>query len=202
MSGILPAGVLRAHYSFGALHQALQPPHAFLALAQATEVLQNLKKFLILATSYNKMIQIFSDQYFMKIALQQALQAQEAGEVPIGAVLVHGKTILAKTYNQTELLTDVTAHAEILAITAAANQLNSKYLKECTLYVSLEPCIMCAGALHWSQIGKLVYAAEDPKQGFMRYGKELLHPKTKLQYGLMADEAGMLLKEFFARRRK
>lgn len=148
------------------------------------------------------MIIVYDDAYFMKLALQEAHKAYEAGEVPIGAILVHNKQILSKSHNQTELLHDVTAHAEILAITAASSLLDAKYLKGCTLYVTLEPCIMCAGALRWAQLSKLVYAAEDSKQGFMRYGKDLLHPKTKVQYGLMNDEAKNLLQKFFQSKRK
>ena len=131
------------------------------------------------------LITVYDDNYYMKLAMQEAQIAFDADEVPIGAVLVYKNQIIAKSHNQTELLRDVTAHAEILSITSASSQLDMKYLKKCSLYVSLEPCIMCAGALRWSQLGRLVYAAEDRKQGFMRYGKELLHPKTKIQYVLM-----------------
>lgn len=148
------------------------------------------------------MISVFSDEYFMKMALSEARKAKLAGEVPIGAVLVHEQQIMAKTYNQTELLRDVTAHAEILAISAGSEFLGSKYLKNCTLYVTLEPCVMCAGALRWVQLNKLVYAAEDEKQGFMRYGKSILHPKTKVSFGLMAEESEELLKTFFESKRK
>ena len=138
----------------------------------------------------------------MKLAMQEAQIAFDADEVPIGAVLVYKNQIIAKSHNQTELLRDVTAHAEILSITSASSQLDMKYLKKCSLYVSLEPCIMCAGALRWSQLGRLVYAAEDRKQGFMRYGKELLHPKTKIQYGLMKEESEKLLQRFFQNKRQ
>lgn len=148
------------------------------------------------------MISVFSDEYFMKMALSEARKAKMAGEVPIGAVLVHEQQIMAKTYNQTELLRDVTAHAEILAISAGSEFLGSKYLKNCTLYVTLEPCVMCAGALRWVQLSRLVYAAEDEKQGFMRYGKSILHPKTKVSFGLMTEESEELLKSFFEAKRK
>lgn len=148
------------------------------------------------------MLSIFSDAHFMKLALAEAKIAALAGEIPIGAVLVYKNQILAKTHNQTELLNDVTAHAEMLAITAGAEFLGSKYLKGCTLYVTLEPCVMCAGALRWSQIGKVIYAAEDQKQGFMRYGKDLLHPKINIQFGLESEQSEALLSQFFTTLRK
>ncbi|MBK8735730.1 MAG: nucleoside deaminase [Saprospiraceae bacterium] len=148
------------------------------------------------------LITVYDDNYYMKLAMQEAQIAFDADEVPIGAVLVYKNQIIAKSHNQTELLRDVTAHAEILSITSASSQLDMKYLKKCSLYVSLEPCIMCAGALRWSQLGRLVYAAEDRKQGFMRYGKELLHPKTKIQYGLMKEESEKLLQRFFQNKRQ
>lgn len=148
------------------------------------------------------MLSVFNDEYFMKLAYQEALKAEEEGEVPIGAVLVHQNVILAKTHNQTQLLTDVTAHAEMLAITAASQYLNSKYLKECSLFVSLEPCPMCASAMHWAQLGRLVYAVEDEKMGYMKYGNILLHPKTKVQFGLMREECSQLLRNFFQKKRK
>lgn len=137
----------------------------------------------------------------MKMALAEARKAQLAGEIPIGAVLVHQNKILAKSHNQTELLHDVTAHAEMLAITSGSEFLGSKYLKNCSLFVTLEPCVMCAGALRWSQLGRLVYGAEDEKLGFMRYGKDLLHPKTQVEFGLCSEEAGLLLKKFFKDKR-
>ena len=147
------------------------------------------------------MLTIHSDEYFMRKALQQAKLAAEAGEIPVGAIIVANNQIIARAHNQTELLTDVTAHAEILAITAAANYLNSKYLVGCTLYVTLEPCVMCAGALFWSQIERVVFAAPDEKRGFMRHGKQLLHPKTKVEYGILHEEASQLMSEFFQLRR-
>ena len=146
-------------------------------------------------------MEVFGDEYFMKLALQEARKASDLGEVPIGAVIASGNKLLARCHNSTEMLNDVTAHAEILAITAAAQYLASKYLIDCTLYVSLEPCVMCAGALRWAQIGRVVYASSDDKAGFMRYGKELLHPKTQLEMGIMADEAAAMLKTFFHAKR-
>lgn len=138
----------------------------------------------------------------MKLAIQEAQKAAELGEVPVGAVIVSGDQLLAKCHNSTEMLNDVTAHAEILSITAASQYLGSKYLMDCTLYVTLEPCIMCAGALRWAQIGRVVYATADDKGGFMRYGKELLHPRTQLEMGILMEESALMLKSFFAPRRK
>lgn len=147
------------------------------------------------------MLSIYSDEHFMKQALQQAALALEKDEVPIGAVVVCENQIIARAHNQTEQLHDVTAHAEMIALTAATNFLNSKYLPDCTLYVTLEPCVMCAGALQWSQIGRVVYGAADDKRGFMRYGKMLLHPKTKLEYGIMEEDCSRLIREFFVSKR-
>lgn len=143
----------------------------------------------------------FSDEYFMKHAYLEAQEAFNGGEVPVGAVVVSQNQIIAKGRNSVELLRDVTAHAEIIAITAAMQFLDSKYLTECTLYVTLEPCPMCAGALKWSQIERVVYGAGDDKGGFMKFGKEMLHPKTKLEFGILHDECSALLKQFFAERR-
>ena len=154
------------------------------------------KNFLPLAD-----MQVYNDEYFMRLALQEAQRAADAGEVPIGAVISSGDQLLARCHNSTELLNDVTAHAEILAITAASQYLGSKYLLDCTIYISLEPCIMCAGALRWSQIGRVVFATADDKAGFMRYGKELLHPRTQLEMGIMMEESAILLKSFFQARR-
>ncbi len=137
----------------------------------------------------------------MKKAIEQAEMAMEQDEVPVGAVIVSNNQIIAKAHNQTERLTDVTAHAEIIAITAASNYLGSKYLKDCTLYVTLEPCVMCVGALAWAQIGKIVFGAEDTKSGFMQHGKELLHPKTQLAYGVLQVECSQLMKSFFKNKR-
>jgi tRNA(adenine34) deaminase len=147
------------------------------------------------------MLEVYTDEYFMKAALLEARQAYEEGEVPVGAVIVSNNRILAKGHNSTELLTDVTAHAEMITITAASQYLGAKYLQECTLYVTLEPCIMCAGALRWAQLGRVVYGASDEKQGFMRYGKELLHPKTKLEYGVLHDACQALIQDFFREKR-
>lgn len=147
------------------------------------------------------MLSIYSDDYFMTQALKEAQKAYEAGEVPVGAIVVCQNQIIARGYNQTEQLNDVTAHAEIIALTAAANYFGSKYLDDCTLYVTLEPCVMCAGALSWAQLGRLVYGAEDEKRGFMRFGKGLLHPKTKVEYGILAEQCGELLKAFFKTKR-
>lgn len=146
-------------------------------------------------------MEIFTDEYFMQQALKEARAAAELGEIPVGAVMVAGSRIIARAHNQTEQLTDVTAHAEIIAITAAAQFLGSKYLPECTLYVTLEPCIMCAGALQWAQLGRLVYGAADEKKGFMKYGKALLHPRTKVEYGVLEQECSTLLKQFFLSKR-
>lgn len=147
------------------------------------------------------MLTVQGDEYFMKQALREARKALDQDEVPVGAVVVIDGKIIARTHNQTEMLTDVTAHAEILAITAASSHLGSKYLKDCTLYVTLEPCNMCAGALYWSQIGKVVYGAGDDKRGFMNYGREMLHNKTKVEFGVLHDECSDLLKFFFAKKR-
>ncbi len=146
------------------------------------------------------MIQPFDDTYFMKKALQEAEQAFEKGEIPVGAVIVVDNTIIARGHNLTETLTDVTAHAEMQAITAAANYLGGKYLKKCTLYVTLEPCQMCAGALYWSQISHIVYGARDLERGCIALQTKL-HPKTTLKGGVLAEEASELLKRFFIQKR-
>ena len=143
----------------------------------------------------------FTDEYFMKKALQEAEVAFEKGEIPVGAVIVIDNKIIAKTHNLTEMLNDVTAHAEMQAITSAANFIGGKYLKGCTLYVTLEPCQMCAGALYWSQISKIVFGARDDQRGFMAMGTKL-HPKTTVVSGVMANEASDLMKRFFVSRRK
>jgi len=146
------------------------------------------------------MVLPYDDTYFMKKALQEAEAAFEKGEVPIGAIIVVQDRIIARAHNLTEQLNDVTAHAEMQAITAAANFLGGKYLKDCTLYVTLEPCQMCAGALYWSQVSKIVYAAEDPQRGCGAMGTRL-HPKTKIVRGVMENEASDLLKKFFVQKR-
>ena len=147
------------------------------------------------------MLSLYGDEYFMKQALKEAQKAFDQGEVPVGAVIVADNQIIARAHNQTEMLTDVTAHAEILALTSASSFLQSKYLPKCTLYVTLEPCVMCAGALKWAQVAKVVYGAEDEKAGFMRYGKSLLHPKTAVSYGVLQNECTRLLTSFFESRR-
>ena len=147
------------------------------------------------------MIQPFTDEYFMKKALQEAEMAFEKGEIPVGAVIVVADKVIARTHNLTELLNDVTAHAEMQAITAAANFLGGKYLKDCTLYVTLEPCQMCAGALYWSQITKIVFGASDENRGYEKMGTQL-HPKTTVVRGVLAEEAADLMKRFFAEKRK
>lgn len=142
----------------------------------------------------------FDDTYFMKKALQEAEVAYGKGEIPVGAVIVVEDRIIARAHNLTEMLNDVTAHAEMQAITAAANYLGGKYLKNCTLYVTLEPCQMCAGALYWSQISKIVYAARDEQRGCISL-KTKLHPKTIMQGGVMEKEASLLMKRFFIEKR-
>ena len=149
------------------------------------------------------MLSVFSDEYYMRQALEEAKKADEIGEIPVGAVIVCDNRIVARSHNLTERLSDVTAHAEILAITAAETYLDNKYLSDCTLYVTLEPCVMCAGALAWSQIKKLVYAAPDDQRGFMRYGgKALLHPQTSVEWGILQEESVSLLRTFFRKLRK
>ena len=147
------------------------------------------------------MLSVNSDEHYMRQALKQAQLAAEAGEIPVGAIVVANQQIIARGHNQTEQLTDVTAHAEIIALTAAANYLGGKYLQGCTLYVTLEPCVMCAGALAWAQLDRLVYGAGDDKRGFMRFGKELLHPKTKIEYGVLHEECSILMSAFFQGKR-
>ena len=142
----------------------------------------------------------FSDEYFMKKALAEAKQAFEKGEVPVGAVIVVDNKIIARAHNLTELLNDVTAHAEMQAITSASNFLGGKYLHNCTLYVTLEPCQMCGGALFWSQISNVVYGASDPERGCISLNNKL-HPKTKIKGGILADQASSLLKRFFIEKR-
>ena len=144
---------------------------------------------------------IFSDEHYMREALKEAQKAFDSDEVPVGAIVVCENRIIARAHNLTERLTDVTAHAEMQAITSAANFLNGKYLNECTLYVTLEPCVMCAGALHWSQIRKIIFGATDPKRGFLRLQKEILHPKTEWVGGLLEAESSQLLKSFFQKKR-
>ncbi len=146
-------------------------------------------------------INFLSDEYFMNEALKEAHKALELDEVPIGAVIVCNERIIARGHNLTERLNDVTAHAEMQSFTSASNYLGAKYLEDCTLYVTLEPCIMCAGAAFWTQIGKIVYGARDEKRGFTNLDINILHPKTILQSGVLEEECSVILKEFFKRKR-
>lgn len=141
------------------------------------------------------------DKYYMKQALIEAQKASERGEVPVGAVVVCADRIIARSHNLTETLTDVTAHAEMQAITAAANYLGAKYLNDCTLYVTVEPCVMCAGAIAWSQLGKLVIGTMDEKRGYHKYAPQALHPKTVVVTDVMGDECATLMKDFFKSKR-
>lgn len=147
------------------------------------------------------MLEPFDDTYFMKKALDEARQAFDRDEIPVGAVVVSRNTIIARSHNSTELLNDVTAHAEMQAITSAANYLGGKYLKDCTMYITLEPCQMCAGALFWSQISRVVFAASDPERGYRAMGGQL-HPKTKVEWGILAEESAELIRTYFKRKRE
>jgi tRNA(adenine34) deaminase len=147
------------------------------------------------------MIDPFDDEYFMKRALAEAEQAFAEGEIPVGALVVCRNQIISRAHNLTETLNDVTAHAEMQAITAAANLLGGKYLTGCTMYVTLEPCTMCAGALGWSQIDRIVYGASDEKRGFLKFAPETLHPKTELLGGILQTECALIIKRFFEQRR-
>jgi tRNA(adenine34) deaminase len=141
------------------------------------------------------------DVRYMKMALAEAEQAYAEGEVPVGAVVVCKGRVIARAHNLTETLTDVTAHAEMQAVTSAANFLGGKYLNDCALYVTVEPCVMCAGALGWAQLGRLVYGAADEKRGYRRYAPQALHPKAEVVEGVMAEECAELMKRFFSERR-
>ena len=141
------------------------------------------------------------DERYMRMALQEAKVAFEAGEIPVGAVVVCKDRVVARAHNLTERLGDVTAHAEMQAITAAAATLGGKYLTDCTLYVTLEPCVMCAGAIGWSQLSRLVFGAGDDKRGYRRFAPDALHPKTEVESGVLADECAALMKDFFSKRR-
>lgn len=145
--------------------------------------------------------QISRDQRFMRLALAEAQEAYDNGEIPVGAIIVANGRVIARAHNQTEVLHDVTAHAEMLAITAAADMLGGKYLKDCTLYVTVEPCVMCAGAIGWAQISRLVYGVEDEKRGFSVYAPKALHPKTTITKGVLHDECKALMQDFFKSRR-
>ncbi len=144
---------------------------------------------------------VFSDEYFMNEALKEAQKAFEKEEVPVGAVIVNKNRIIARAHNMTQQLNDVTAHAEMIAITSATNFLGAKYLVACTLYVSLEPCIMCAAALKWAQVDRIVYAAPDPREGFSRIEEPILHKKTEVIPGILESSSSTLLKQFFLNRR-
>lgn len=144
---------------------------------------------------------LFSDEHFMRQALQEAQQALEKDEIPVGAVVVCNNRIISRAHNFTERLNDVTAHAEMQAFTAAADSLGGKYLNECTLYVTLEPCVMCAGAAFWTQLGKLVYGASDPNRGFKKIPMNILHPRTTIISGILEEESSRLLKDFFKNKR-
>ena len=159
--------------------------------------LQSYEKKLYLCT----MTQQELDEKYMRMALDEAQRAMDEGEIPIGCVVVCKDRIIARTHNLTETLIDVTAHAEMQAITAAAEHLGGKYLSDCTLYVTVEPCVMCAGALGWSQIGRIVYGAPDEKRGYRRFAPHALHPRTEVIGGIMADECAALMKRFFEERR-
>jgi len=141
------------------------------------------------------------DAYFMGQALLEAGYAFDKGEVPVGAIIVLGNRIIARAHNLTETLNDVTAHAEMQAFTSAANALGGKYLIDCTLYVTLEPCLMCAGAAFWSQIGRIVFGAEDPKRGFLRFNNQVLHPQTEISGGVRSKECSELIQRFFQQKR-
>ena len=141
------------------------------------------------------------DEFFMQQALIEARAARDEGEIPIGAVIVSNGNIIARGHNNTERLNDVTAHAEMIAFTAAAETLGGKYLPNCTLYVTVEPCFMCAGAAGWTQIGRIVYGASEPKRGFSKMGRDMLHPKTEVVSGVMEEECASLMKEFFRNKR-
>jgi len=148
-----------------------------------------------------KPYKLYSDEYYMNEAIKEARIASEKNEMPVGAVIVIKNRIIARAHNTTEILNDVTAHAEILAITSATNNLGAKYLREATLYVTLEPCIMCAGACYWAQISKIIYGAADPKAGFTRIIQNIVHPKTIVIGGVLEKECVELMKEFFRRKR-
>ncbi|MBN1789138.1 MAG: nucleoside deaminase [Bacteroidales bacterium] len=147
-------------------------------------------------------MELYTDEYFMKEALKEAQRAFEKDEVPVGAVIVWNNRIIARAHNLTETLNDPTAHAEMQAFTAATNTIGGKYLNDCTLYVTLEPCVMCAGASFWTQLAKIVYGAGDEKRGYTLIRQNLLHPKTVVQGGIMKEECSRLLKSFFERKRQ
>jgi len=151
------------------------------------------------------MIDPYSDEYFMKQAYLLAQEAEEAGEIPVGAIVVAGNQIIGRGYNQTETLKDCTAHAEMIALTSAFQYMGGKYLHECRLFVTLEPCVMCAGALHWSQIDEIIFGAKDPKKGYSLFtglkGEKVTHPRTSIKFGIMEEQCGLIVEEFFKRLR-
>ena len=142
-----------------------------------------------------------SDEQYMQLALTEASKAEQAGEVPIGCIIVSQGHIVGRGYNLTETLQDVTAHAEIQAITAASQTLGGKYLSDCTLYVTVEPCVMCAGAIGWAQVSRLVYGADDPKRGYTRFAPQALHPKCQVSAGILAESCRQIVQEFFEMKR-
>lgn len=146
-------------------------------------------------------MELFSDEYFMREALKEAQKAFDRDEVPVGAVIVSNKTVIARAHNLTETLNDVTAHAEMQAFTSAANLLGGKYLKDCTLYVTLEPCLMCAGAAAWTQIPHIVFGASDSKKGYSTISATVLHPKTTVKRAVLEEECSQLLTSFFQKKR-
>ena len=141
------------------------------------------------------------DERYMRMALQEAMQAAQADEIPVGAVVLCNNRVIARAHNLTETLCDVTAHAEMQALTSAANNMGGKYLTDCTLYVTLEPCVMCAGAIGWAQVSRVVYGASDPRRGYSRLAPEALHPKAKVTTGILEEECARLMQEFFRRKR-
>jgi len=147
-------------------------------------------------------LDLYSDEYFMKEALKEALISLENDEVPVGAVVVYNNMVIARGHNLTEALNDVTAHAEMQAFTAASNYIGGKYLKECSLFVTLEPCLMCAGASYWTQIGQIIYGAKDLKRGFTLLKSSILHPSTKVKGGVLLEECTQILQDFFVKKRK
>jgi tRNA(adenine34) deaminase len=191
--------MLSALWKFAVMQAWLLPMH----------VEQHPKSFKLSAFSFKlfllalrPLMELYTDEYFMREALKEANKALEIGEVPVGAVVACRNRIIARAHNQTEKLTDATAHAEMLAITAASNHLGSKYLNECVLYVTLEPCVMCAGALHWVQLQKLVFGASDLQRGFSLVNSPLLHPRTEVVKGVKAPECKQLIDGFFREIRK
>lgn len=164
-------------------------------------MIYHFKNILILQKIFPMTLTVFSDEHFMKEALKEARKAFDADEVPVGAVIVCNKQIIARAHNLTERLNDVTAHAEMQAFTSAANYLGAKFLEECTLYVTIEPCIMCAGASYWSRIGKIVYGAKDEKKGYSKLKENILHPKSEINSGILEKECGELMSNYFKQKR-